>query len=369
MPTAEELVSVACVRELAELLTAAAPERPWSAAAGVADTLPPLGLSDRVRAVRDALLADLPDDYPGTEAIVLRALGKPAFTGWLIWPVTEAVASRALANGQPGAFEAGLELLAKLTTRLTGEFALRTFLLADLDRTLATARTWISSPDENVRRLASEGTRPRLPWARKVPALFDRPGATQAILDALHEDPSEYVRRSVANHLNDVSRIDPALAVATARRWTADAGAVPPVVRHGLRTLIKQADPGALRLLGFGPTDALAVDGPRLAAGTVAPGRTLEFSFTVTNTGPVSVRAAIDYVVHYRKANGTLAPRVYKLTTRTFTPGESYTATRAQSFRPVTTRRHYPGEHALELQVNGTRHGYARFALTGAESF
>jgi 3-methyladenine DNA glycosylase AlkC len=382
VPTAEELVSVACVRELAGLLAAAWPERSWTTTSAVADALPPLGLSDRVRAVRDALLADLPGDYPGTDDIVRRAWRDDRFTGWMIWPVTEAVAGRALASPDPDAFEAGLALLATLTTRLTGEFAVRSFLSADLDRTLRTVQAWAASPDEGVRRLASEGTRPRLPWARRVPALFARPDATQPVLDSLHDDPSEYVRRSVANHLNDVSRIDPELAVATARRWTATRtptgtpgsgtprdGEVPAVVRHGLRTLVKQADPGALELLGFGPPDTLDVDGPRLNASTVAPGAALAFSFTVTNTEPVSVKAAIDYVVHYRKANDTLAPRVYKLATRVLAPGESYTATRSQSFRPVTTRRHYPGEHALELQVNGTRYGYVRFTLTGAESF
>jgi 3-methyladenine DNA glycosylase AlkC len=370
VPTAEELVSVKCIEELGGLLAAASPGRCWTATRAVPVLLPPLGLSDRVRAVRDALLADLPGDYPATEEILLRALNDPDCTGWMIWPVTEAVASRALGSAHPGAFEAGLDLLAKLTTRLTGEFALRAFLNADLDRTLRTVSAWTSSPDENVRRLASEGTRPRLPWAKKVPALFARPGATRPVLDSLHGDPSEYVRRSVANHLNDVSRIDPALAVKIAGSWTADdGGQAAPVVRHGLRTLVKQADPGALRLLGFGAPDALAVDGPRLAVGIVASGQALEFSLTVTNTGSASVKAAIDYVVHYRKANGSTAPRVYKLTTRTFAPGESYSATRSQSFRPVTTRRHYPGEHALELQVNGIRHGHVRFTLTGGAPF
>lgn len=379
MPTAEELVSVKCIEELGGLLAAASPDRPWTETRAVPARLPALGLSDRVRAVRDALLADLPDGYAEAEEIIRRALDDPRFTGWMIWPVTEAVAARALANTStnastsPNAFEAALDLLARLTTRLTGEFALRSFLNADLDRTLKTVQAWTASPDENVRRLASEGTRPRLPWARKVPGLFARPDATRPVLDALHDDPSEYVRRSVANHLNDISRIDPPLATATARRWTeaseADEGQVPAVVRHGLRTLIKQADPEALSLLGFGPPEALSVDGPHLSSATVAPGQSLEFTLTVTNTGPDPVKAAIDYVVHYRKANGTLAPRVFKLTTRTLAPGETFTATRRQPFRPITTRRHHPGGHALELQINGTRHGHAGFTLTGETPF
>jgi 3-methyladenine DNA glycosylase AlkC len=351
VPFAEELVSIKCIEELGELLAATAPARSWAATRAVPATLAALGLSDRVRAVRDTLLADLPVEYADAEAVIDRALRDPR------------------SSGEAGAFDAGLGLIARLTTRLTGEFAIRAFLNADLDRTLRAARTWTTSPDEHVRRLASEGTRPRLPWARKVWALFTSPAATQPILDALHDDPAEYVRRSVANHLNDISRIDPALAVATASRWIAADGQVSPVVRHGLRTLVKQADPGALGLLGFGPPDTLLVDGPHLAAATVVPGQALEFSLTVTNNGPVSVKAAIDYVVHYRKASGTLAPRVYKLTIRTLAPGETLAVTRSQPFRPVTTRRHYPGEHALELQVNGVRYGRAQFTLTGTTPF
>jgi hypothetical protein len=150
-----------------------------------------------------------------------------------------------------------------------------------------------------------------------VPALSARPEATLPVLDALCADPSEFVRRSVANHLNDISRIDPDLAVTTATRWGTVNGELPATVRHGLRTLVKQADPGALALLGFGSARDLRVDGPRLRAPRVAVGQALEFDYTVVNAGPV----------------------------------------------PLTTRRHYLGQHALELQVNGTRHGHVSFDL------
>ncbi|MFI9388986.1 DNA alkylation repair protein [Kutzneria sp. NPDC052558] len=348
MPTAEEMLSTGAVRSLARILDA-----PTIRAVELAGA----SFSERGRLVRDALLADLPAAYGSFERAIRKAMKDPDFTGWMIWPVTEAVAARAV----PGAFDQGLALVADLTSRLTGEFALRTFLDADLDRTLATALRWTESPDEHVRRLASEGTRPRLPWARRVAAIFDDPQSTVPILDALHRDPSPYVRRSVANHLNDISRSDPALAVDVATRWlTTD---TLPVVRHALRTLVKAADPAALALLGFPPPAGLTVVGPSLGAVAVRVGDELPFEFTLRNDGGADVRLAVDYVVHHRKANGSLSPKVFKLTVRTLAAGESVTITRRHSFRPISTRVYHPGEHAMELQVNGRTFGRTSFEL------
>jgi 3-methyladenine DNA glycosylase AlkC len=349
MPTAEEMLSVTAVRTLADVLGRA----PTVASV----ELDGAAFSERGRLVRDALLADLPTKYPSFERAIRKAMRDPRFTGWMIWPVTEAVAVKATND----AFDAGLQLVADLTSRLTGEFALRTFLAADLDRTLATALRWTTSPDEHVRRLASEGTRPRLPWAKRVPAITDDPQSTVPILDALHRDPSEYVRRSVANHLNDISRADPALAVAVATRWLTTETL--PVVRHALRTLVKAADPGALALLGFPPPAALTVLGPTLGNANVRVGEELPFEFTLTNEGNADVRLAVDYVVHHRKANGTLTPKVFKLTTRTLAAGESVTINRRHSFRLISTRVYHPGEHAVELQVNGRTFGRTSFTL------
>ena len=150
------------------------------------------------------------------------------------------------------------------------------------------------------------------------------------ILDVLHRDPSPYVRRSVANHLNDISRAAPELAVATASRWLTTETL--PLVRHALRTLVKAADPGALALLGFPPAAALTVVGPTLGRARVRVGEELPFEFTLRNDGTEDVRLAVDYVVHHRKANGS-------------------------------TRVYHAGEHALELQVNGQVFGRTAFTV------
>lgn len=324
-------------------------------------------LRRRVDIVRDALLVDLPAGYDGTAAVVRAAFEDETFTGWMLWPVSEAVVDRALASGSARSFDDALDVLALLTTRLSGEFAIRAMLAADLGRTLAAAERWTGSADPHVRRLASEGTRSHLPWARGVPELVRRPGVTRRIVDALHTDDSEYVRRSVANHVNDLSRDDPDLAAAVVAGWLEHPDRnTPRVARHALRTLVKQGHPRALELMGFEGAD-FAVVGPRVAERRVPLGAEVAFTAEVTNTGTVPARTAIDYVVHFRKGRGVLRPKVFKLTSRTIAPGETVLVDTSYSFRPRTTRTFRPGEHAIELQVNGRRFGRDTFQLVDGE--
>jgi 3-methyladenine DNA glycosylase AlkC len=365
VPTADELIGPAAVAGLIDSLSEAAPGLALPALRGAATSLEGAGLRQRNDALRDALLADLPVSYADFEQVVRAALEDPGFTGWMIWPVTEAAAARALDSPDPAAFEHVLALLADLTPRLTAEFALRQLLNADLDRALAVVTGWTAHPDEHVRRLASEGTRPRLPWAVRVRPLADRPEATLPILGALYRDPSDYVRRSVANHLNDLSHTSPEIAVRTATAWAAapDAG-TRKVVRHAMRTLVKKGHPEALALLGFAPPASLVVSGPGLESAAVSVGGELLFEVTLTNGSADETRLAIDYVIHYRKANGGTAPKVFKLTTRTLAPGQTSVITRRHSFKVITTRTFHPGEHAVEIQVNGVSQGSAPFTLT-----
>jgi 3-methyladenine DNA glycosylase AlkC len=366
MPTAEELISVASITELARILSSAqhSPDN-WRTVKNSIKDLPALGLSERARIVGDAILHDLPGGYPALAPAIRAALKEPNFSGWMIWPVTEAVASAATTSPTDTDFDDGLQLLAELTPRLTSEFAIRTFLNADLARTLDTVLTWTDHTDPAVRRLASEGTRPKLPWARQVPKLNSELAVTVPILDRLYQDPADFVRRSVSNHLNDISRLSPGVAIAAARRWAAEpATTTPAVIRHSMRTLIKKGDPDALALLGFhGDNTALTVTGPTISAPTFTIGQELLFTARIINSSSAPVTLAIDYVIHYLKANGRPSPHVFKLAKRTLQPGESCPITRRHSFRLITTRTYYPGLHTLELQINGHRHGQSTFTL------
>jgi 3-methyladenine DNA glycosylase AlkC len=368
MGAMNELIDQAAVGRLLRVLAEAAPGTSWPNVEAAGASLADLSLRERTDHVSRGLLADLaadgnPGDYPTAAHLFRRALTDPDFTGWTIWPVTETAVTLALDSSGSADFEDCLQLLAELTPRLTGEFAIRRLLAADLDRALAVVLTWTAHPDAHVRRLASEGTRPYLPWAVRVPGLIQRPEATIPILDALYRDPHEYVRRSVANHLNDLARHSPEEVVAAAAAWTAAPDANTPwVVRHGLRTLIKKAHPGALALQGFAPA-SLSVSPPRLDRDTVALPADLAFEFEISNTGAAPARLAVDYIVHYMKANGSQAEKVFKLTALTLDPGETRTMSKRHAFRQMTTRVHHPGSHALELQINGIRYAHTQFLV------
>lgn len=368
MGAMNDLINQLSVASLARTLSDTSPGTRWPQLRQAGGSLEGLSLRGRTDLVSQALLDDLEENYPGggysAAARTFRdALRREQFSGWMLWPVSEAAVTLALQSDGLAEFDDALQLLAELTPRLTGEFAIRRLLEADLDRSLAVIRTWTDHPDEDVRRLASEGTRPYLPWAVRVPELIRRPEATLPILDALYRDPHDFVRRSVANHLNDIARHAPDTVIATAAGWVAMPDANTPwVVRHGLRTLIKKAHPGALTLMGFAPA-SLAVTAPRLDRDVVVLPAELGFEFEVSNSGEEPARLAIDYIVHYVKANGTSSEKVFKLAAVTLAPGETKSLAKRHAFRQMTTRVHHRGTHALELQINGIRHARTEFTV------
>jgi hypothetical protein len=193
--------------------------------------------------------------------------------------------------------------------------------------------------------------------------LLARPDATVPIIDALYRDPSDYVRRSVANHLNDLSRQHPDLVVDIATRWLAEPDAnTDRLVRHALRTLVKRGDANALALLGFAAPTGVSVVELRVDE-TVSVGEKLGISATLFNSSDEPVKVVVDYSVGFRKANGTVAHKVFKLAAKTVGPGERLGITKMHSFAPITTRRYYPGGHELAVQVNGLRMGLVSFEL------
>lgn len=361
MPFADELLGAPAVTALAGCLAVAGQSS--SATRASAEVFDGMALKERSDLVRDALLEDLPGGYPEFVRAINALVAQPECSGWMVWPITEAVAARAAGAGSAKAFDTGLGLLKKLTSRLTAEFALRTMLIADLDRTLAAATKWTAAKDEHVRRLASEGTRHYLPWARRVPELLVRPDATMPIIDALYRDPSDYVRRSVANHLNDLSRHHADLVVDTATRWLAEPDAnTDRLIRHALRTLVKRGDPNALALLGFAAPAGVGITDLTVDT-AVSVGNKLTISAVLVNSGPEPAKVVVDYSIGFRKANGTIAHKVFKLAAKTVGPGERIDVAKSHSFAPITTRKYYPGGHELAIQVNGVRMGVAEFEL------
>lgn len=363
MGTMDELLDPAVVRRLRCSLMSVAPGLKLSALEEAENLVPGRRLRDRVDVVRDALLEDIPSGFGAAASVVRDVLTVPQFAGWMIWPVSEFVAARAIASGSTDDFDAAMDVLAQLTIPLSSEFAVRDLLNARPERGLGTMRTWTGHENEHVRRLATEGSRAYLPWAKRVPWLITQPHATRGIVNALYRDPAEYVRRSVANHLNDLSRVDPALVTQIAQTWHAESDEHTPwVLRHGLRTLIKRADPEALALLGY-TGNSLRVSRPTLSAPNVAAGGVLEFAAVVTNDGSDAAAVAIDYSIGFLRANGDVRPKTFKLATRRLAPRESVVVRKKHSFRPITTRTYYPGRHFVTVQANGTLSPPADFTL------
>jgi 3-methyladenine DNA glycosylase AlkC len=252
-------------------------------------------------------------------------------------------------------FELAMRLQYELTQRFSAEFSIRPYLERYPDATLARLRVWASDPNEHVRRLVSEGTRPRLPWAARVRAFLDDPTPVLSLLELLKDDTARYVQRSVANNLNDIAKDHPDVVVATCRRWLQAPGpGTAYIVRHALRSLVKRGHPGALRAVGAGAPPRIEISHLRLPK-RVRVGEKLRFGFSLRSTSARPQTLEVDYTVHFLKADGNPRPKVFKLRRMTLAPRETVELTGSVSFAQLTTRKHYPGRHRIEVTVNGVR--------------
>lgn len=363
MSMTDDLLGDERVGALLETLEAASGGRRFEATRETAAGLAELTLSGRARALAGGIARDVSGGHAQLAHIVRSALGNPGFEGFALWPVGLASSRIALSEGTDESFDSSLALLGEMTKRFTSEFAIRPLLRHDLDRALDRMSVWTRDPDWAVRRLASEGSRPLLPWAERIPALVADPAPTRPILDALHDDADENVRRSVANHLNDHSRAHPAFAVEVVRGWRAAGGAhVDRVSRHALRTLVKRGDAAALELLGFPPAQ-LSVSPVEVSPARVESGGTVAFGAAVENVGADPAPLVIDYVLSFPGARGDERSKVFKIMSRTLGPGERFEVRASHSFRPITTRRYYPGRYGVSLQINGVPHPRTDFEL------
>ncbi|MCC6623659.1 MAG: DNA alkylation repair protein [Deltaproteobacteria bacterium] len=330
----------------------------------VADRLGPLELKARAAAITEALHEALALPYPRAIDVVQAACPPPEAShgAFGAWPLVHYVGRFGLEHPQRS-----LAALRAMTATFSGEFDVRPYIVKDPDLALDTLARWVDDPSEHVRRLVSEGTRPRLPWGLRLQALVADPSPGLALIERLHADESEYVRRSVANHLNDVSKDHPARAVAVASRWL-DGGAptTRALVTHALRHLVKKGHAGALAALGHGDARGLEVaslDVPR----TVAIGGHLALALVVRNRARRARSVVVDFAVHYLGARGAKAPKVFKLRTLELAAGAEVTLAKRHPMRHVSIRSLVPGPHRVDVQVNGVVLAGADFTLTPSE--
>lgn len=329
-------------------------------------------MKQRVQRIADALYEALPGStierhaaleamlHPDVNVGLSRESDRRGIAGWGIWPLSLVVGQHGLED-----FEAGLELLREMTQRSTAEFAIRYFLLADQERSLDIMRSWVEDDNEDVRRLVSEGTRPRLPWAMRLPSLIDDPRPALLLIKTLRDDPSEYVRRSVANHINDVAKDHPELVVDIARDWLVNASNErKKMIKHSCRTLIKQGHKEAMALFGFGHP-RINVTPIQLLAHSIKKGEGLAFCATISSDDSQTQSLSVDYVLHLLRANGTHTLRVFKGKRISLEPHGDYTSKQTHVFRTISSRSHYSGHQAVCLRINGIDTPPVGFKLTG----
>jgi 3-methyladenine DNA glycosylase AlkC len=246
-----------------------------------------------------------------------------------------------------------LEALQYFTAFGSSEFAVREFFRRDVQSTLKVMRTWAEDENEHVRRLASEGSRPRLPWSFRLHAVAKDPTLTTPILERLRADDSLYVRKSVANHLNDFSKDHPKYMVELLGRWDRQHPHTAWIAKHASRTLIKAGDPAALALFAFDSKVKVRVEGLKVTPKRIRLGDTLSISFTVVSEAAHVQQLVIDYAIHYRKANGGASRKVFKLKEVELPAKGTVQLSKRQRIMDLSTRKHHPGQHVVEVQVNG----------------
>jgi 3-methyladenine DNA glycosylase AlkC len=352
-------------RAIAQMIVAVHPAFP--ARAFIRDALAgfgPLSLTGRGFHIAAALHKHLPEEYPQAIDVLLASADQPhdhrggAMASFLYMPHLFFVARHGLAH-----FEESMRAQHALTQRFTAEFSIRAFIEAHPARTLARLRQWATDPSEHVRRLVSEGTRPRLPWAPRLRGFQQDPRPVLELLELLKDDPSLYVRRSVANNLNDIGKDHPQLLTGTAKRWLRGAGPERQwIVRHALRSAVKRADAGALAALGYGAKADVGIRKVSIAPARVTIGGSVGVSFELVNKAPKRQHVLADLVVHFVKSRGTGA-KTFKLKTVDLPPRGSVTLSKKIALQQLTTRKHYAGVHRVEALLNGAARPLGKFVL------
>lgn len=334
----------------------------------IVSAFPKQELMERIVGIREALREFLPTDYKEAVKIILAALPPPLdpektdndFGDFIYAPYSYYVAEYGCSKKY---LSVSLKALAEITKRFSAEAALRNFLNQFPKETLATALTWSKDKNYHVRRLASEGTRPNLPWAKKITY---ESKSMLPLLDILYADTTRYVTRSVANHLNDISKFDPGLVIRKLKRWQKEKKQTETelafITKHALRTLVKQGDQNALQLLGFS-TVKIKLEKFELETVEVNIGTKLKFYFNLNSLGNKKQKLKLSYLIYFKKANGKLAAKVFDLGQREVMPNEEILVTKEHPLRLMTTRTLYTGEHRIVLQVNGQILGMKTFWL------
>ena len=334
----------------------------------VVERFPELELKERIYHIAHTLTIHLPSDYREATTILLESLPAPLdssksdddFGDFIYAPYAEFVRLHGCSDEY---LEFSLQALGQISQRFSVEFAIRDFINHFPSQTLDMLLECSLSTNYHLRRLASEGLRPKLPWAKKLTIDYH---LTLTHLDNLYYDPTRYVTRSVANHLNDISKLNPTLVIETLKRWRDTKkqtnSEMEYIITHSLRSLVKQGDSDALALLGYPNNPDIEVSSLGLDTQHITIGDSLFFDFTIKARG--ECKLIIDYIIYYKTKTKKESPKVYKIKKLTLQKDEKITIEKRHPFKAnMSTRKLQEGEHHIALQINGIIYAKESFIL------
>jgi 3-methyladenine DNA glycosylase AlkC len=324
----------------------------------VTKDIEPLSLNERLRKTSLVLKNYLPANYASAIDLMMKVIPntKSGYTN-LVFPDYVGLFGH-------DDFKTSMQALKFFTQFGSSEFAIREFLKRDFEKTIKVMELWATDKNYHVRRLASEGSRPRLPWSFKLDTVIKNPKSTSLILNTLKTDSELYVKKSVANHLNDISKDNTNHMLALISTWDKHNQHTAWIVKHASRNLIKKGNLDSLHFFSFEKHPKISLDNFKLINPKLKLGDSLHFEFNLTSKKLSTQKLVIDYSIHYQKKSGSLSKKVFKLKEIELKPKEKISISKKQLFKDFTTRKHYPGIHYIELQINGKLIQKLSFDLT-----
>jgi len=318
-----------------------------------------LELKGRMRQITVNLGKFLPTDYAKAIGIIDKVIAN--YGSWLdgfclYFPDFVEVYGQDESN-----WDISIAALERYTSHASAEFAVRPFIINHEERMMAQMYAWSKHENEHVRRLASEGCRPALPWAQTLPKYKKDPTPILLILEQLKTDPAVFVRKSVANNLNDISKTHPELVAKLAKDWYGKDEKTDWIVKHGCRTLLKKGNNEVLAIFGFHDATSIDVNGFALSATTVSIGEDINFSFTIATKEATKVR--LEYGIDFVKSNGKRNRKIFQISEVMLKANETKPYTKNHSFANLSTRKHYSGTHSITLIVNGAERRMLEFEV------
>lgn len=327
------------------------------------NTWPDLELKERVRHIANVLHYFLPQDFKSAAKMLVKLSSElrkteTAEQGFQTIFIPEYVLIFGTAY-----VDESLAALEEITQLVSAEFAIRPFIIQHPEKTLKKMLEWSKHPKATVRRLSSEGCRPRLPWAMGIPALKKDPTPVLPILENLKTDDSVYVRRSVANNLNDIAKDHPQVVLTIVKRWQGQNPNTDRIIKHGCRTLLKKGNEHALNLHGYNPESRSKVLSLSLPKNKIKIGDYLNFEFDFINQEKKPTSFRLEYAINYITLSGKTSRKIFKISENIFAPGKAISIQRKQSFKDFTTRKHFKGKHSLTILANGKKLATKEFTV------